>query len=700
MRKLTKYLVYLIIFFVLLFGGLLLLIYSIDPSILKPTIEKELAKQGVSAQFGGPIRWQFFPNFGISLEQLSLKSETDSAQPLAAVNKVAFSVKVKPLLQRKIQINGIQVDAATLNLIIDQQGRANWQSLIDKDTQQPAEENPAQSAAMELPEINIEQLAITGLSVEYNDMQTNQKISVNNLNLEAQHLNISGQPFPITFSVVANLPELPAIALQLQSQIAVNVNQQTLALDKADGAVELHRNGADKQTLAFNLDSRLNWSDPLAASANVALQSFNLRQLLFLLTATEMTTQNPQAMSKAAAALKLQYGADKIALSDIQLALDSTNLIGNLELTPRELTASQQNYLPWHIVSHWQGDKINVDDYLAPPTETVATAAPTPQPQPLPMETLRMFSSDLKLNFGELMVAEIPISKLALELTTNNGLLKLNNLSANAFSGTIKSTGQLDAQSDTAALKLNLAADAVDIGQLAKHFAELDNFTGNGAAEVNVTSYGKTDVALSDNVKAQALIKSNNLTVAPINLEQQFCKVIAMLEKRELAKIDWAAFTQLQPVTVKADYSNNEVSLTSLNAEIAKLITKANGSLNLDSGKFDFPFDLAIGEFSSGPEGCGSINEKWRKHSLPLRCKGNLNSIDAKVCLPDSERIGAMLKAAADAKIDKTKAELKQKVDAQVDEQKQQAEKEKDKLEDKAKSKLDKELERLRKKSN
>lgn len=685
MARIVKYFIYLILFLILLIGALIALVFSIDPSRLKPTLERELGKQGIEANFGGDMSWRFYPSVGLSVEALSLNPENlpNAEQPLVYVESMAFSVRLMPLLRREILVDGIRVNSARLNLVVDENGDGNWEAFGSGETaEQAPEPEPAQEATV--PEIQIEELSLSGLSLNYSDRQTGENFAVDNFSVEATKFNLEGTPFPLSLAISAALPELPPVSADLSSLVTLNLVDKLLSFKDANLQIAPLTGSGESIGIAFS--GRVNWQEPLNITTSINSSEFNPRKLLEDFELAAIPTQNPQALSKATFAFDLSYSPEQIAVTNIKTVLDSTHIEGNTTLT-----ATENPQVPWRIESRWSGDRINVDDYLPPPGEESAPESPVSEPQPLPLETIRSLNALLGMAFDEVVVMNASIKNLAMEVQASDGVITLNKMDAQAFDGNISAQGTFDASGETGTLALTLNSDSVDIGQLAQHFAELDILAGDANTEVLVTARGQTDQELVSSLVAETEISSDSLKVSPINLEQQYCKLLATLDKRELTKTDWNAFTELQPVTITARYAADLVTLASMDAAIEKLSAKASGTLNLDSGKFDFPFEISLADFSSGPDACGEISEKWRKRVIPLRCKGNLSDIGADTCLPDTDRIGDMVKAAAEEKVEAKKQELQQKADTKVEEKK-------DEIEGKAKSKLEEELERLKKK--
>ena len=140
--------------------------------------------------------------------------------------------------------------------------------------------------------------------------------------------------------------------------------------------------------------------------------------------------------------------------------------------------------------------------------------------------------------------------------------------------------------------------------------------------------------------------------------------------------LDWPDMTRLEPVTMQLRYAANTLNLQQLNATIANLLSTASGRFNLETGRFDVPFSLSLGEFASKVESCLPIDEKWRKRALPIRCKGAIDDIGPTTCLPDTKLLTELVK-------DRVKGEVREKLDAEKARAEEKLEAEKDRLEEK-----------------
>jgi len=108
--------------------GLLLLLVGVaaalpwlmDPNDYKPEIQAMAReKVGVELDLKGGIAWRLFPQPALQLRQVSvagLNTQPAAAQPLAELDSLSLSVRLRPLLDRQIQISDFHADGLKLTL--------------------------------------------------------------------------------------------------------------------------------------------------------------------------------------------------------------------------------------------------------------------------------------------------------------------------------------------------------------------------------------------------------------------------------------------------------------------------------------------------------------------------------------------------------------------------------------------------------
>ena len=84
---------------------------------------------GFEIEINGELNWRYWPPIAISIEDVDVRP-AGSDVPLATLKSAAVDLKLLPLLlgTGDIAINGLNIDGLTVNAMIDQQGRGNWET--------------------------------------------------------------------------------------------------------------------------------------------------------------------------------------------------------------------------------------------------------------------------------------------------------------------------------------------------------------------------------------------------------------------------------------------------------------------------------------------------------------------------------------------------------------------------------------------
>lgn len=655
---------------VLMLAGIVVLVLTLDANLLKPVLQKAARDQGADLVIAGDLEWKFYPNIGLNLGELQVLTLSDK-QPLASITGAAVSVKLLPLLRdRAILVNGIMLDGLNAEFNVDQNGESPWSQLGTHAA--PTEEPAAEEQA--LPTLEVDSIAIRNLNLHYSNAQTGDDVRVRDTSLNSTNFSLTGRPFELELRSTIIYNDQPAATLHWQGPVAVNMDEQVFSTEGA----KLSANFANAE-LRLELNNRTHFGDAFTTAGTAVLQPVKLGPLFTALGIEPPETSNPQVLQQAGLSTSYTVDESSAVLTDTVVQLDDIRLQGELRIS---------NFEQPQIVTRWQGNSLALDDYLPPPAEQPSQTEPSP-PTALPIEALQSLNLDATIAFEQISTQGLNLEQPTLHVQAKDGLIELEKLAMNVAGGSIAGTGRLDARQSQAKLAMQVSTKDVNLGQLLKTFAELDNITGSASASIDATSVGATDTALIDNLVLTAVAQSESLSLVPFNIEEQFCKALALVQQEIPKNFDWPAMTKLEPVTMELKFSEQTLQIDRLSAEIASLLGAAQGQFSLASGDFNVPFNLSIGSFATTSPGCLPIKEKWRKRALPLRCKGNINNIGPTTCLPDTKLIGDMikdkLKGEAKEKLEQERAELKQKAALKQDQVEQ-------KLEDKTRELVDKEL--------
>jgi len=221
------------------FIGLLTLTQWLDPNDYKDEIQNVAKEQGVSLKLEGDITWQFFPSIGLSIQSLALSPLGSKEEPIVRIGSLAASVKLMPLFNQEVYVDGIKIDQAMFNLKIDKQGRGNWEGL-SQNSNAPSSTPAEQDSSDELPtqfNLAMQTLQISHSEFTLQDLASKQTFSLKELNLNSANLNLAKKAFPFSLEVVAHSSTLAA-PLKLALKASIVGSEKSLSLDQLNITVD------------------------------------------------------------------------------------------------------------------------------------------------------------------------------------------------------------------------------------------------------------------------------------------------------------------------------------------------------------------------------------------------------------------------------------------------------------------------------
>ena len=119
----------------LLIAALFFLTRLFDPNDYKDDIRDAAREQAnIELALDGDIGWSLFPWLGLELKDVGVAPVDNPAQPLAKVGSLGLGVKVLPLLRRQVRMSDVILDDVQLQLVRNDQGVGNWQTVGPQDT--------------------------------------------------------------------------------------------------------------------------------------------------------------------------------------------------------------------------------------------------------------------------------------------------------------------------------------------------------------------------------------------------------------------------------------------------------------------------------------------------------------------------------------------------------------------------------------
>lgn len=740
----------------------LFLVLWIDPNDYRDDVTRLVQEQtGLVLKIEGNIGWNFYPAIGFSVSEMSLATAADTA-PLATVGKAAVSVELLPLFRREINVRTLYVDRLAAYLVVDAEGKGNWEALSAGGEQQPA---PDSTPPADLPRISLPQVVITNSLFDYETRgEAPSRYTLTLREFVAEDFSMERE-FPVRIAALADdhkglradftarafvLMDLPAQAygvralefngdiagileqpftVKIGANVVANMQQQKitvseLAVEAANLALggrpqpatlrgqlvlDLAADSAAVGPLLFSLGN-VNGSldvkasdiskEELAYAGTLDVVPFNAKHLMREMGIEVPKTADAATLTQVGVKTAFNGGKRQAALENLDIRVDDTHIRGRVAVTDIALKA---------LAFNLDIDAMNLDRYLPPASTTPAPApAPGAKPEPLlPVPLLRMLDVDGRLTAGKLTVMEWPATKLQLGIKAKHGDVQLDPIAATVLDGTVTGTVRIDARPDLPVITTNLKLDKVEVGGIVKRYTGRDLFLGKTSATLAVNATGNdVDTLLRQAVGSldlsfiDATLRGTNLTNLLNETLTQQLGAFAMLvpDYQQRLPKEMHQDTVFNTLAGGLKLENGVATIPAFNAGVRDGAVKGSGSFNLLTMDFDYNMAMRTDKLKD--------SKYFANAEFPVRCKGNISGAPPDWCRPDTRAIGDMLKKAAEsAAKDRVKSELAKQLGVESvnteelrQEVKQEVEQKKEEVEQKAKERANKELERALKK--
>lgn len=515
----------------------------------------------------------------------------------------------------------------------------------------------------------------------------NQLLQIPNLSLDATMQGGYVRDGQATSSLTGNLTvdlaksQVTIPQLSINSDVTGGVVPGGKLNQQAQGAVNLNwinkQGGIDLSNLLVQLaDLQLSGKQvkihPLAENPAVSGQfstnTFNLKQALKTLGITPPQTSNPQAMSQVQAQFNLQADTENADLQQLKLKLDKTSINGNLGIA---------NFAKPKIRPQLTIDTINVDDYLAPASETQKSAgsAQTGNQELLPLDALRSVNIDGDIKIGSMIVNKLSLSNINTRIKAEQGLINIDPANATLYKGDYTGRITLDARQAEPTMKMRHKLVGLRSEGLLFDLFQDKYISGDTRVVTEMNSKGNTIDALIRNLNGATEIAFKEGTIRDSNLAEKISLAVKAFEKEEVeGGKSVVKFTGLSGdlKTTNGIFKTDNLSLLAPYFNIF-----GEGSADLVQQKLDLQLRI------------GPSRDTERKIFAPLRIHGSFDDLKFSLDLE------SLVKALAKEDLDKAKQKVKEKLEAEKLKAQQKLDAEKLRLEQKLQAEKDAKLKQL-----
>lgn len=683
-RGLIKLVVGVLGLIVLTVVGLLL---YLDPNQFRGDIEQLAKDQGVPLTIDGSLGWTFWPRLGLSVEQVSIGDRVGGdGSPLLNAQHLSATVAIAPLLQKQLVIEAVDLEGVSLRLHRNDQGQGNWESLgqgMDHDDRPTGSSSVPKTAPTPLtesgagaepgigaaPQLQLARLTLSDLNVDYVDQQSGTRAQLNDMQLELTDFDLNGRDFHWQQSSSVKLPDQPLLQIQTQGTAALNLAATQLTLQQAELVLM-----ANQAPLTLKLMGDVNW-DTLDININTELQPLNLQQWLtqWQVALPEMAAAD--ALHRVGVTTRVLGEQGSWRLEDLSLQLDQTRLAGHAAMT-----------VDGGLTLVLNGDRLDLDRYLPMPIPEAAPASarasapaaegksapakalpngrvvPALSSDALPLADLKDLDAQVSLSLDELVVQQLPLNDLLLKLKANAGVVSLTSLKARQGKGAFTASGQLDARRSDAKVKLDAQLQALDLNRVLKTLTGESRLSGAASGDLKLVSNGASLRDWQRQARGSLSLSTNALTLTELDIERSACELAALINKKPAPQLAWKGHTQFSQLDSSLAIEGERLMFKSVSAEVENLRLKAAGALDLSNGAFDVPMDIAFVGQADAERDC-QVRDRWRNRDLPLRCEGRLDTVSARSCGPDRDRLDELLAEELKSKAsDKLREKLQEKL--------------------------------------
>lgn len=639
------------------------LLITFDANDYKERIEAEVQEAtGRELTLSGPIGLTLFPSLGLRLEEVRFgNAEGFGDEPFAEIDVVDVAVAVMPLLRRELEVQRVEADGVRLNLARDEQGRNNWDDLLDhageaRDEAVGAddEERTATETRLALQRIDVAGISLTGTRVRWDDRQTGLQATLEPFELQVGRFR-PGVETRLDLEAVAraeggDLAEPVELALDLGGLLNVDLLNErysvrrlnaTLGLDggglpravgmtlETDGALEL----ADAMTLRLERltlgvsDLRLTGfaelsdldSDQPQVRTEMRTNTVNLKNLLTDLGLEAPETQDPEALSRVAFDFSANGSFQALNMDPFLITVDDAMLSGSAGWDGR----GQRPLITFDV----SGESLNLDRYLPPGVEEARTDNGNGERDSdadvaieLPLEALRSVDVQGSAALGRLDVMGMILRDIELQIRAEAGDWHIQPLNAAAYDGELTSRLRLDARHDAPRYELAADLQGLDIGALLEDFQGDDaRLMGTGNLELDIATRGELLSQLKGALNGSGNMRFEDGAVRGINVAQIIRRAEArlrgeQLEEEEPSQTDFSELTG--SFTIRDGVVRNE----DLQASSPLLRVRGQGQADLNDDTLDYRVNTTVVGTLEG-QGGRSLDD-LRGVNLPIRITG------------------------------------------------------------------------------
>ena len=603
-----------------LLGAVLLGVWLlVNPNTYKGKIAAAVQQStGRELKLQGDIRLSVIPWVALELGPASLGNPAGFGdEPFLSFTHASVRVRLLPLLRQRLEVARVEVEGLDLRLRKNAAGRGNWQGA---EPEQPlakadADHTGAALGLESLANIRIEngRLTYEGITVEKVNLETgslaaDRHIPVNltfeanrarageQLSLNAKFdLSQDAAQKPLRFSAVHVSGTLdragdgrPAHWDLSAPEINVNMTEQTFAAQAFDLSYSgAHLTGSARATKI---------SDDLSVAGSLSLAPLVLREIEPRLGFPLPKTRDPKALSQLSATTEFAYDSSALALTNLQLHLDDTQIQGSLKLLAGDTQALQFNLAV---------DQINLDRYRPPEAAAVpprSAAAPAAQPQ-------KNFDAAGTLTIKSAQFARLDLSDVRVTVADKDKVMRLSPIEAQVDGGRSSGDITLDSRGATT-LSVDEQLTGIDMARLLANTAGKGRLSGKATLNLKATARGADVDAMLKTLTGHLDVNLADGALEGIDVGYELSLAQALIDKSAAPARASTGRTPFQAFKLSSQITNGVAETHDLTIASQAIKVAGQGSANLATKGIDFKLLASV------------VTAPARNTDIPLKVTG------------------------------------------------------------------------------
>jgi len=679
MNKILKYLL-------LTVGGIAAILVAVaayvaatfNPNDYKPQIVR-LVREDLdrTLKIDGDIKLTFYPTLGASLGGLSL-SERASDKAFASVKAARVALQLLPLLSHELVVNQIEVRGLRANLVKYKSGTTNVDDLTGSEAHKPKQVPAGEEQSTHGPiRFSIDHVLIEDARLGYVDDRSGAKYTLSRLNLKTGKI-AAGTPSDIDLAMAigASEPKLN-VDTRLKTRLTFDPDSRHFKLEDIDLSAKGEAAGVKLAALSIKGsaegDARAIKSDALVLEFDAKQGDKTIEGKLASPLAVDLDAQvyelnklNAEITVTDANSARRPVAINIIGSAHANLPKQSARLDFSTKFDESTVTgkAGLAHFNPPFYVFDVNVDKLDVDRYTGAkkPEGQAAQAGKKPE-QTLDFSALKALQAKGSIRVGTLKVANLKAQNVRLDVKAGGGRLEVNPLTASLYQGTLNgSLSLVAAATPQITVKQNLAG--ISIGPLLRDAIDKDMLEGKGRVTLDVSGEGKTLSAIKKALNGSASLDLTDGALKGINIAATIRNARARLGSLK------GETTQASNVAEKTDFTELKTSFaikngiarnSDLSLKSPLLRMAGEGDINIGADRVDYLAKATLVATAAGQG--GKDRSELDGITIPVHISGPYASLSYRL------DFNALMRGAAQQKIDEKKEEVKSKIENRLKDQ-------------------------------